>query len=172
MGSPAVRLAQRAAEEFVRKGERIPVPLGLPPALLQQRACFVTLYENPGRHTRAVFGRPSPAQPTLAHEIIFNTVEAIMRQQRAHIRPADLPYLGYSIAILGPLERILGGSHLNPGRFGLYVLSDRGKSAVILPQRTGIETGEEQISTAYREAGIRAPHESVSLYRFSVTHFD
>lgn len=172
MDSLATRLAKRAAERYIRSGEMEAVPERLSRDLCVQRACFVTLYEKPGRHIRAVFGRPTPSQATLAHEIIFNTTEAIRRQQRTHIRPADLPYLGYSVAALGPLERILSESHLNPRRFGLYVLSDRGKSALILPERTGIETGDEQISTAFREANIESRQEAVSMYRFSVMHFD
>lgn len=172
MDSLATKLAKRAAERYMRSGELEPVPENMPVNLRVQRACFVTLFEKPGRHVRAVFGRPSPSQATLAHEIIFNTVEAVRRQQRTHIRLADLPYLGYSIAVLGPLERIFSQSHLNPRRFGLYVLSDRGKSALILPERTGIETGDEQISTAFREANIESRQEAISMYRFSVMHLE
>lgn len=172
MYSQAHKIAQRAVEHYIKHGDLLPIDFPLSASMLSQKACYVTVYEKPGYHVRGVFGRPTPAQPTLAHEIVFNTIEVVRRQEKSHIRPVDVPHLKYAISVLGPLERILDASHLNPDRFGLYVLSDRGHSAVILPQRTGIETGEEQISTAFREAGINSPDESVTMYRFLVTYYD
>lgn len=172
MNSFAASLSKHTAEQYVRYQRILVMPDFLPAPLFEQKACYITVFENPGKHIRAVFGRPSPSQPTLAEEIVVNTIEAVHQRERAHIRQADLPSLGYSVTVLGPLERVLGKSRLDPKRFGLYVMSDRGKSAIILPQRTGIETGEEQISTAIREATINTPQEAITMYRFGVTHYD
>jgi len=172
MYESALRLARDAAEQYIKHGVLIDVPDRLPAVLMQQRACYVTLFEKPGRHIRAVFGRPTPSRPTLAHEVVFNTAQAIYLSSSARIRKADIPYLAFSVGIVGPLERILAPEHLDPAKFGLYVLSDRGKSTVILPERTGIDTGDEQISTAFREADIIPSKEAVTMYRFSVEHYD
>lgn len=140
--------------------------------LLIQRACYVSLLENPGRHLRAMFGELLPRQNCLAQEIITNTVSAIKYSRSTRIRRADLSYLVYSVAILGSLERISGPEHLDPDQFGLYIRSDRGKTAMLLPQRAGVETADDQIATALREAGVNLYQESITLYRFPVNYYE
>lgn len=167
-----LKIARQAAEYYVTEGQQLPLTWPLPAELLQQRACYVSIYENPGRRPRAMYGHPLPQQKSLAEEIAYNTVQAIRLRSASRLRKVDLSYLGYSVAILGPLERITSPVHLDPGRYGLYIRSDRDKSAVILPQRTGIETPEDQIATAMRESGIEPSSEAISMYRFLVTHYD
>ncbi len=121
---------------------------------------------------RAMYGQPIPRQPSLAHEIIFNTVQAISYASSRIIRRIDLSYLAYVVASVGPLERIHNPSHLDPARYGLYIRSDRDKTAVILPRRPGIETGADQIATAMREADIDVHQEALSLYRFPVDYYE
>lgn len=168
----ALRLAQDTVERYVLKGELPEIPSPLPAMLHLQRACYVTIYENPGRRLRAMYGTPLPTQATLAQEIIMNTVTAINSYLRGgSIRRGDLASFSYSVAILGPLERVSSEKHLNPALYGLHLVSDTNKSVTILPQRSGIETGQEQLSTAWREADIH-PGEAVTMYRFSVSHID
>ncbi len=167
-----LKIARQAAEHYIATNELPQITWPLPAELLQQRACYVSIYENPGRRPRAMYGRPLPQQKSLAEEIVYNTIQAIRLRPSGRLRKVDLSYLGYSVAVLGLLERITSPVHLNPDRFGLYVRSDRDKSAVILPQRTGIETPDDQIATAIRESGIEAGSEAVTMYRFLVTHYD
>ncbi|MGH7930832.1 MAG: AMMECR1 domain-containing protein, partial [Candidatus Binatia bacterium] len=147
-------------------------PSPLPVEASRQRACYVSMYENPGRRLRFMHGSPLPRHRSLAEEVIMNTVEAIKRGASQGLRPIDLSYFSYGVAVLGPLERISSPAHLNPSFFGLYIRSDRNKSAIILPQRTGIETSEDQIATALREADIDANREGVTMYRFGVEYHD
>lgn len=164
--------ARQAAEYFVKEGEYLVLPEYLPTALARQRACYVTMLENPGRKVRAIFGQALPQQPTLAQEIVVNTVEALQQNPARPIRRADLKQLYFSVVLLGPLQRISDIQQLNPQKYGLYVRSDRNKTALLLPQRTGIETATDQIATALREANIQPHIESFTMYRFDVEYED
>ena len=166
------KLAKSAAEHFIRTGETLPLPSALPGELFRQRACYVSIWENPGRYLRGMAGEALPRQANLALEIIMNTVEAITAQPYRRIRQADMGYLSYQVALLGPLQRISDSEHLDPVRFGLYVKSTKGKSALLLPRRTGVETANDQIATALREAGIDTRQEEATMYRFAVSYFD
>ena len=166
------RLAAEAVAHYVKTQEYLPLESALAPELQRQQACYVTLFENPGRRVRALYGQPLPQQPTLAHEIVFNTVGAAQANPARKLSRGDLSGLAYSVALIGPLQRIGDVSQLEPATHGLLVQSDRGKSALLLPQRAGIETGQDQMATALREAGIDSKHEAVTMYRFDVEHYD
>ncbi len=167
-----VKLARSAVEHYVRQHDILPVPAVLPAELRQQCACYVYVLENPGRQLRMMYGEPLPHQVTLAHEIIANVLQALVSPGARPVRRAELPSLGYTVAILEPPQRISEPEHLNPTTFGLYVRSSKGKYALIMPRRAGIETAHDQIATAIREANIN-PHEEVAtLYRFLVTYYE
>jgi MEMO1 family protein len=164
--------ARAAAEYFIKEGEYVPLPDYLPSLLLRQRACYVTMLENPGRKVRGIAGQVLPQQPTLAHEIVVNTVAVVQHNPTRPIRWADLKQLQFSVALLGPLQRVSDTEHLDPARYGLYVRSDRGKTALLLPQRTGVETATDQLATALREGSIEPHIESFTMYRFDVEYDD
>lgn len=167
-----VKLARSAAEHFVLTGDILPVPDPVPVDLQRQRACYVAIIEQPGRRVRSMYGEPLPRRSSLAEEIIYNTVQALSTPLGRAIRRADLPTLTYSVSILGILQRVGDVVHLDPWQYGLYVRSDRDKAALLLPQRAGVETAEDQVATALREAGINGRQEAVTLYRFDVIYDD
>lgn len=162
------KLARQAAEHYIQTNERLVVPFVLPSELLLQRACYVRILEKPGRLIRGAYGQPLPRCSSLAEEIITNTLTAL----DPSIRRADLPSLEYVVAIISPLQRITDASHLDPAQFGLYLRSDTGKQAILLPDRVGVETADDQIATALREAGIDPRHEPTTMYRFRVTWYE
>lgn len=162
------KLAKQAAEHFVHTQTRLALPAMVPSELLLQRACYVTILEKPGKMMRGMYGQPLPRESSLAEEIITNTLSAL----DSSVRRADLNSLTYIVATVNHLQRISDRSHLDPHQFGLYVRSDYGKQAVILPGRAGIETSDDQIATAFREAGIDPRHEPASMYRFRVTWYE
>ncbi len=166
------KIARSAVEHYVRTQEVLPLSPGLPGELLRQQACYVSIFENPGRHLRGLFGSPLPQQPVLAQEIIMNTINALTQNEARVVARADVQYMAYTVAVLDPLQRISDPEHLDPFSFGIYVRSDRGKAGVLLPQRAGIETPEDQIATVLREAKIDTRLEEYVLYRFQVTFFD
>lgn len=166
------KLAQEAAAYYVRYHETMPTPFPVSQELNRQRACYISILETPGRRLRSMYGQILPAQNSLAQEIIINTIQALTYNPHRPVRRADLKQLIYSVAVLGPPQRVSSLYHLNPQTFGLYVKSDRGKYAILLPQRAGIETAEEQLATAWRESGIEPNSEAVTMYRFAVDYDD
>lgn len=165
------KLARQAAEHYAKTGEYLTISWQLPQELLRQKACYVSVIEQPGRYVLGSFGTALPRKATLAEEIVHNTVEAIL-SSNIRMRPIDTATYVYTVGVLGPLERITSKEHLKPLLYGLYVRSDREKSALLLPRRTGIETAEEQIATAIREAGIDPKNESMTMYRFPVMFYE
>lgn len=165
------KIARQAAEHYAKTGEYMSIGWQLPQDILRQKACYVSIIEEPGRYVLASFGNCLPHARTLAEEIIHNTVEAIV-QSNIGMRPVDAASYVYSVAVLGPLERITSPEHLTPLIWGLYVRSEKNKSSIVLPHRTGIESAEEQIATGIREAGIDMKHESITMYRFPVSMYE
>lgn len=172
IGGTILKLARSAAEQYVRHRSFPTLPTTLPPDIMYQRACYVTIFENPGHHLRSQYGHPLPRHTTLAEEVIMNTIAAIDQSTQRPFRPVDLSYLGYAVLVLGSLERISRPEHLNPVRWGLYLRSDRNKNALILPGRVGIETPDDQIATAFRESQINPREEATTMYRFAVTAYE
>lgn len=164
------KLARETAEQYV-KSQTIPKVTTTIPELIPQRACYVYIFQSPGRQLRGVHGSALPRQPSLAVEIIVNTIQAISQSTRT-IRRADLRSLSYTVAVIAPLQRISNTMHLDPKLYGLYLKSDRNKTALVLPNRPGIETADDQIATAIREAGIQPRQEVVTMYRFLVTYYE
>lgn len=169
-GGKYAKLAQQAASYLVRESHEMPLPGYLPSDLARQQACYITVYEDPGRRFRTMYGTPLPTTANLAQEIIRNTTIALQQEAHRNIRQADLNDFHFEIATLGPLERIGGPEHLDPKRYGVYVRSDRGHSSVILPHRVGIETAEEQFATVIRESNINVQREAATFYRFAVDY--
>ena len=165
-GGTIIKLARAAAEEYVKSQGYLLAPAHVPPSLRLQQACYVAIFENPGHRPRASFGHPLPKRGTLCEEVIMNTIEAITQSTHHPLRQIDLPHLVYRVTVLGPLERISRPEHLNPEKYGLYLRSDKGRVSIILPHRVGIETAQDQIATAFREANIDARSEATTLYRF------
>jgi AMMECR1 domain-containing protein len=119
-----------------------------------------------------MFGHPLPRHGNLAQEVIHNAIDAVRFSTHHPFRPIDLTYLSYAVTVLGPLERISRPEHLEPTTWGLYLRSDRQKTALILPGREGIENADDQIATAYREANIDSRSEAVTLYRFRAVSYE
>lgn len=162
------KLAKNAAEHYVKNHEQFPLSATLPPELMRQYACYVYVYEEPGHHLRVSHGYPLPRQRSVAEEIIVNTTHAVAGM----VRRVDLSYLHYQVAILKQLQRITQPEHLDPSRFGLYVRSERDRTALVLPQRIGIDTPQDQIATALREAQIDPRQETPVMYRVEVTYYE
>ena len=144
------RLARQAVEHFVRQHEYLPLREHLSPELLRQGACFVTILEQPGQRFRSMHGHIMPTQATLAHEIVVNTVQALLVDPTRRANRADLGNLRCRVALLSPLMRVSDAQHLDPSRAGVYVRSDQNKSAVLLPGRVAVETADDDPSPSSR----------------------
>ena len=165
-----VSLALSALERFVRRKERLELPLELPDDLARPAACFVSLHI--GEHLRGCIGTIEPTESCLAAEIISNAISAGTHDPRfAPVAPEELAGISCSVDVLNPPEPIPNLDGHDPKQHGLIVESVRGgRRGLLLPDLEGVDTPDEQRSICLAKAGI-GPSEPVRLYRFSVTRY-
>ena len=168
---PYVQLARKTVETYVRTGEKLRVPEGLPEEMYSRRAgVFVSLKEE-GR-LRGCIGTIAPVRGSIAEEIIENGISAAAKDPRFHaVEPEELDRLEYSVDVLGETEKIDSPEKLDVKRYGVVV--SRGyRRGLLLPDLEGVDTVEEQIEIARRKAGIPEDAEDIRLERFEVVrHF-
>ncbi|MCR5085262.1 MAG: AmmeMemoRadiSam system protein A [Succinivibrionaceae bacterium] len=163
---PYARLARETIEAYIGEGRLPPLPENLPKGLTGQRAgAFVSLHKF--GELRGCIGTFLPTCQSVAEEIRQNAVSASTRDPRFPAITADeLPYLEYSVDVLGAPEPIASEAELDPRRYGVIV-SCRGKRGLLLPDLEGVDTVAQQVAIARRKAGI-GPQEPVELQRFTV----
>ena len=161
-----VRLAREAVEAYVLRREKISVPDGLPPEMLERRAgTFVSIHEYGS--LRGCIGTIGPTKSSIAEEIIANAISASTRDPRfPAIVAAELPWLEISVDVLGEAEDIDSEDDLDVKRYGVIVTSGR-KRGLLLPDLDGVDTPQQQIDIARQKAGIHK-FEKYSLQRFEV----
>ena len=165
-----VQLARKTIETYVRTGEKIKVPDGLPQEMYERQAgTFVSIKENGG--LRGCIGTIQAIQASIAEEIINNAISAAVKDPRFYpIEPDELDKLTISVDVLGETERIDSPDELDVKRYGVIVTKGY-KRGLLLPNLEGVDTVEEQIAIAKNKAGI-ADRENVELERFEVVrHF-
>jgi len=161
-----VRLARKTIENYVRSGETIAVPDGLPEEMYSHRAgAFVSIKENGS--LRGCIGTIHAVRTCVAEEIIENAVSAASRDLRfLPIRQEELDELMISVDVLGDTEAIDTPDKLDVRRYGVIVTNGN-RRGLLLPNLDGVDTIEEQIAIAKRKAGI-GKKEDVTLERFEV----
>ena len=157
-----MRLARQTIETFVRTGEKIKIPEGLPEEMASRQAgVFVSIKKE------GCIGTIMATQPSLAREIIDNAISASSRDNRfSPIEPEELELLSISVDVLGETERITSPRELDAKRYGVIVTKGR-RRGLLLPNLEGVDRVEDQIAIARRKAGIRE-EEEVALERFEV----
>ena len=167
--SPHVALARRAVEEYVRRRKVMQAPESLPEGMERAAGVFCSIHK--GGQLRGCIGTTEPVRASIAEEIISNAISAAMRDPRFEpVEEDELDDLVYSVDVLSEPEPILGPDELDPARYGVIV-SRRGRVGLLLPDLDGIDTVEQQISIARRNAGI-GEREVVELARFEVTRYE
>jgi AmmeMemoRadiSam system protein A len=171
-----VRLARAGVESAVRNGHRLPregilsvlrnAPVDAEQELLRQRAgTFVSIHKNGS--LRGCIGTIAAVQDDLSLEIMHNAVSACSEDPRfIPVTEEELPFLDYSVDILGDAEDIDSPDQLDVKRYGVIV-SHLGRRGLLLPDLEGVDTVEEQIRIAKRKAGIREDS-PCRLQRFEV----
>ena len=162
-----VRLARQTIETYIRTGQKISVPDGLPGELYKKRAgVFVSLKEEGA--LRGCIGTIGPVRNSIAEEIIENAVSASMKDPRfPAVRPDELERLEYSVDVLSPSESISSEEELDVRRYGVIVTKGC-QRGLLLPNLEGVDTVKEQVAIAKRKAGIDADDKDVLLERFEV----
>ena len=169
-----VRLARLSVETYVagrrplslREAEK---KLSLPEVLKKTKAgAFVSLHKE--GQLRGCIGTIAPTCSCLAEEILQNGISACSRDHRfSPVAPEELPFLEYSVDVLGEAETIISPDQLDVKRYGVIVSRGR-KRGLLLPNLEGVDTVEDQIAIAARKAGI-SDHDfeqGVTLQRFEV----
>ncbi len=161
-----VRLARMSLETFVRTKSYAKLPDGLPEELMKSQAgAFVSLKKD--GQLRGCIGTTQPTQDSLAEEILYNAVSAGMRDPRfSPVQPEELSDLVYSVDVLGKPEPVDSPEDLDVRRYGVIVQCG-GRRGLLLPDLSGVDTVEQQISIARKKGNIR-PDEKVQLWRFEV----
>ncbi len=166
-----VILAKDTIENYINEGKIINLPMTLPEEMYARKAgAFVSLHCF--GMLRGCIGTISPTRPTVAEEIIQNAISAATRDPRfPPVTKDELSALEYSVDVLGEAEDISGEDELDVKRYGVIV-SKGMKRGLLLPDLSGVDNTNEQISIAKRKAGIREEETGVRLQRFEVVrHF-
>ncbi len=163
-----VKLAWNVLRSYLQHGEATQLAVEITPEIEGRAGVFVSIKKN-GR-LRGCIGTFEPTQADIAGEIRRNTVMAATQDPRfPKIEESELEELEISVDVLSTPEAIDDPSQLDPQRYGVIVRSGWRKG-LLLPMLEGVNTVEEQLSIVRQKAGI-APHEEVSMYRFSVTRY-
>lgn len=167
--SPHAELARRAVESYVRR-DRMPDAGDAPEELTSRKAgAFVCLKKD--GELRGCIGTIQPACPSLAEEILENSISSATRDPRfPPVTPEELDSLSYSVDVLEEPEDISSIEELDVKVFGVIVRSG-GRSGLLLPDLEGVDTPEDQVRIATMKAGIR-PGDPVILQRFKVTRHE
>ncbi len=161
-----VQLARKTVETYVLEGPEASVEMDVPAEMQSERAgVFVSLHID--GNLRGCIGTIEPIRENIAAEIIGNAISACSRDNRfTPVTKAELPYLEYSVDVLGETEPVSDPSELDVKRYGVIV-SNRGRRGLLLPNLEGVRDVEQQISIARQKAGIRED-EPIELERFEV----
>lgn len=163
---PYVRLAQYAAENFVKSGKRISMPDWVPTEMKQRKAGVFVSIKKHGQ-LRGCIGTIAPTTGSIAEEIMRNAVASSVEDPRfVPVHPNELSDLTFSVDVLGEPEPITATYKLDVERYGVIVSKGR-RRGLLLPNLEGVDTVEEQLAIALRKAGI-GDHEGFSIERFEV----
>lgn len=161
-----VRLARLSVETFVKTGRHARLPGDVPPELLSRRAGVFTTLHKDGR-LRGCIGTIVPTTENIAREILQNGISACSQDPRfSPVGEDELPYIEYSVDVLGAPEDVDSAEQLNVKRYGVIV-SCGSRRGLLLPDLDGVDSVEEQIAIARQKGGI-APYERIRLQRFEV----
>ncbi len=151
--SEIVKLARKSLETYVNTGKYVSLPDDLSDELTKSKAgVFVSLKKH--GQLRGCIGTTAPTTESIAAEVVQNAVSAGIKDPRfPSVRENELNDLSYSVDVLGSAEPIDSPSMLDPKHYGVIVTSGF-KRGLLLPDLEGIDTAEEQISTACHKAGI------------------
>jgi AmmeMemoRadiSam system protein A len=161
-----VQLARQTVETFVRTGDVLPLPEGLPEEMANNRAGVFVSLKIAGK-LRGCIGTTSAVTGSIAEEIIKNAITACSEDPRFDpVGQDELARITYSVDVLGTTERIDSIEQLDVKRYGVIVVSGYRKG-LLLPNLEGVDTVEEQVNIAKRKAGI-PESERCRMERFEV----
>jgi AmmeMemoRadiSam system protein A len=167
-----IKLAKRAVDSYIKKGEIIKPPEDIEKEFLSKRSGVFVTIEKKGE-LRGCIGTYLPIRENIAQETIHNAIAAASEDYRfAAIQPSELDELSYTVYLLGKPELVQGEEDLDPQKYGIIIksLDNPGKSGLLLPGLESVETVVKQVAIASQKAGLR-PEEKKIIYRFQVKKY-
>lgn len=183
-GEFLVKLARRAAEQYLKTRKRIPIPEKISEKLLQPCGVFVTInsIENGEKQLRGCIGYPYPTTP-LTQAVIDSAINAATGDPRFQPLPlADLGRVVFEVSVLTPPEKVevkkTGEypSKIRVGEDGLIV--ERGIYKGLLLPQVPIEwewDEEEFLCQCCTKAGLPLDSwlvEGAKVYKFQAIIFE
>lgn len=161
-----VALARQALTAYIKEGQMLPLPQGLPNEMTARKAgVFVSLHKQ--GQLRGCIGTIMPSTSSVADEIIQNAISASTRDPRFQpVGPDEIDRLEIHVDVLGEAEDITGLDELDPKRYGVIV-SYGGRRGLLLPDLDGVDSAVQQVDIARQKAGIPADT-PLKLQRFEV----
>ncbi len=169
-----VKLARASMESYIRYGNRLRVPDGIPREILRalprniftdRAGAFVSIHKN--GQLRGCIGTIAPTARSLAQEIVNNAISASTRDPRfSPITEDELKWLEINVDVLGKPEDISSRAELDVKRYGVIV-SCGARRGLLLPDLEGIDDVDTQVSIAMQKGGI-TERDNYSLQRFEV----
>lgn len=169
---PYPALARRTLEAYVRNGEAPELSAAerenLGEANERQAGVFVSLHKD--GELRGCIGTISTTTPSVVDEIRQNAISAGTEDPRfPPVQGEELPFLEYSVDVLGEAEAVQDTSELDAQRYGVIV--SRGwKRGLLLPALDGVDSVAEQLRIACLKAGID-PRGPYKIERFEVLRY-
>jgi len=166
MDEPLV-LAREALTYYLKTGRYLKLPADS--KLLKQKAAGVFICLKKDGRLRGCMGTVQGTKPSLAEEIVYNTVLAATADPRfPPVSFSELDKIELAVDILSAPEPA-AATELNPKVYGVIVTNGQ-KSGLLLPDLEGVNTIAEQLKIAKLKAGLKEG-ESYQLYRFTVQRF-
>jgi AmmeMemoRadiSam system protein A len=163
-----VQLAIKAIDAYVSSRRVLQPPSEILSELCGRAGCFVSLKKY--GQLRGCIGTIEPTQPTVAHEIVHNGINAATRDPRFEpVQPDELEHIVCSVDVLMSPEAVTDVCQLDPIRYGVIVESGY-KRGLLLPNLEGVETVDYQLEIVRRKACI-LPSDPCQLYRFEVKRY-
>jgi uncharacterized protein (TIGR00296 family) len=183
-GEFLVKLARKAAAEYLKTRKRVPVPESIPEKLEQPCGVFVTInsVEKGEKELRGCIGLPYPTEP-LAQAVIQSAVSSATEDPRFYpLSPSELDKVVFEVSVLTPPERIQAKkvkeypSRIKVGKDGLIV--ERGIYKGLLLPQVPVEWNwdeEEFLCQCCVKAGLPPDNwllDGTRLYKFQAIIFE
>jgi len=163
------QIARRSLEAAFRGDAEKPA-IATEGILGERHGVFVTI-RGPGRKLRGCVGTLTPHFANTAEETWHVARDAAFRDGRfAPVDVDELEYLRFEVSVVFPLEEVTSTAELDPRRYGVVLTAEDNRCGILLADVKGIETVEQQLTTARRKGGI-GEFEPVRMQRFAVKKF-
>ena len=163
--NPLVELAKQAITAYVKEKKIISPPKDAP---AERAGVFVSLKKK--GELRGCIGTFAPTCENIAEEVIRNAIESATGDPRfPPVTAHEIPDLEISVDVLTEPVPVSSKKELDAKKFGVIVKSGM-RRGLLLPDLSGVDTPEQQISICRRKAGI-GEEEPVELFRFEVRRY-